>query len=332
MFFLLSGEHYPLPRMELESCLAADGVRWQEAGSLGRVALLDLDGPPPTRMGLTPEIGELACTADDAEGLIAAVTDSPLELAGSFVVRASTVPKAFDCGATRLEPRLGDVIGERTGAPVDLHDPDTVLRVIATPEGAVMGPRVHQRGTFDDRKSDRRPYFHPSSLAPKLARAMVNLSGARSQKTLLDPFCGTGGIPIEAAMVGCRVLASDIDPKMVAGTKANLDHLDLEASMATGDARHVTELFGEGSVDCIATDPPYGRAASTWGVGLKDLFSEVFPALFAVLRPGGLMCMGAPQQVPLETLCRDVGFKYLQGVRIRVHGSLTRHICVAERP
>ena len=102
--------------------------------------------------------------------------------------------------------------------------------------------------------------------------------------------------------------------------------------MATGDARHVIEVFGEGSVDFIVTDPPYGRAASTWGVGLKDLFSEVFPALLAVLRPGGRLCLGAPQQVSLESLCRDVGFKYLQGVRIRVHGSLTRHICVAERP
>ena len=318
--------------MELEACLEADGVRWREAGSLGRVAVLDLDGPPPTRMGLTPEIGELTTRAGSAEELITAVADSPPKLAGSFVVRHTTVPKAFHCGADRLEPRLGDVIGERTGAPVDLHDPDTVLRVVATPEGAVMGPLVHRRGTFDERKSDRRPYFHPSSLAPKLARAMVNLSGARPGKVLLDPFCGTGGIPIEAAMVGCRALASDIDTKMVAGTKANLDHLGLEAFMATGDARQLTDVFGEGIVDCIATDPPYGRAASTWGVGLKELFSEVFPVLFAVLRPGGRLCLGAPQQVPLESLCRDVGFKYLQGVRIRVHGSLTRHICVAERP
>jgi tRNA (guanine10-N2)-dimethyltransferase len=149
---------------------------------------------------------------------------------------------------------------------------------------------------------------------------------------VLDPFCGTGGIAIEAALIGARALASDIDPRMVAGARANLRHLGLSAEVGRLDARCLDEAHEPGSVDAIATDPPYGRAASTWGAGVEGLLAEALPAALAVLRPGGRMCLAVPDEVPIERLARDVGFKYLFGARLRVHGSLTRHICVAERP
>ena len=46
---------------------------------------------------------------------------------------------------------------------------------------------------------------------------MISL-GHRSDSeptTVIDPFCGTGGIAIEAMLAGLNVLASDLDPKMV---------------------------------------------------------------------------------------------------------------------
>jgi tRNA G10 N-methylase Trm11 len=43
--------------------------------------------------------------------------------------------------------------------------------------------------------------------------------------TLLDPFCGTGVILQEAALMGFYIYGTDIDPRMVEYTKTNLDWL-----------------------------------------------------------------------------------------------------------
>ena len=53
---------------------------------------------------------------------------------------------------------------------------------------------------------------------------MVSLSFSRDPPSIIvDPFCGTGGIAIEASLLGLEVLASDLDSRMVEGTKSNLD-------------------------------------------------------------------------------------------------------------
>jgi len=42
---------------------------------------------------------------------------------------------------------------------------------------------------------------------------------------VIDPFCGSGNILMEAAMLGCEVIGSDISEKAVENTKANLEWL-----------------------------------------------------------------------------------------------------------
>lgn len=58
-------------------------------------------------------------------------------------------------------------------------------------------------------------------LPPKLARIMVNLTGA-TDGTLLDPFCGTGVVLQEALIDGFTVTGTDISDKMVSYTAKNL--------------------------------------------------------------------------------------------------------------
>ncbi len=59
-------------------------------------------------------------------------------------------------------------------------------------------------------------------LPPKLARIMINLSGAPGG-TLLDPFCGTGVVLQEALLDGFTVAGTDLSDKMVDYTTKNLD-------------------------------------------------------------------------------------------------------------
>ena len=73
------------------------------------------------------------------------------------------------------------------------------------------------RTCFEERKVQHRPFFSPISLHPKLARVLVNISAIKRDETLLDPFCGTGGILIEAGLIGAKVIGSDIEEKMIEG-------------------------------------------------------------------------------------------------------------------
>ena len=72
-----------------------------------------------------------------------------------------------------------------------------LLKDIATLTIDTSGPGLHKRG-----------YRLQNTLAPlkeTLAAAMVILSKWNPDITLVDPFCGSGTIPIEAALIGCNI-------------------------------------------------------------------------------------------------------------------------------
>lgn len=63
-------------------------------------------------------------------------------------------------------------------------------------------------------------------LPPKLAQILINLCGPLpSDSRLLDPFCGTGVVLQEAALIGYRPYGTDLNPRMVEYTARNLQWL-----------------------------------------------------------------------------------------------------------
>lgn len=66
-------------------------------------------------------------------------------------------------------------------------------------------------------------------LPPKLAQTIINLAVAdhapSPQTTVLDPFCGTGVVLQEALLMGYDVYGTDLEPRMVDYSRANLDWL-----------------------------------------------------------------------------------------------------------
>jgi 23S rRNA (guanine2445-N2)-methyltransferase / 23S rRNA (guanine2069-N7)-methyltransferase len=71
------------------------------------------------------------------------------------------------------------------------------------------GPGLHKRGY--------RPLTGKAPLKETLAAAMILLSVWRPERPLIDPFCGSGTIPIEAALIG-RNLAPGLDRGFAAET------------------------------------------------------------------------------------------------------------------
>lgn len=88
--------------------------------------------------------------------------------------------------------------------PAVLPETGAMFRI----EAAILRDRVSLTLDTTGRSLHRRGYRTDITAAPlkeTLAAALVLLSFWRNGRPLLDPFCGSGTIPIEAAMIGRRI-------------------------------------------------------------------------------------------------------------------------------
>ena len=109
---------------------------------------------------------------------------------------------------------------------VNLINPKIEIRCLITNEYVYVYKKITKidRSQFENRKVQFRPFFSPISIHPKLSRFMVNLSMIKKNEILLDPFCGTGGILIEAGLLGYKIIGNDIDNNIINGCNKNLKY------------------------------------------------------------------------------------------------------------
>jgi tRNA (guanine10-N2)-dimethyltransferase len=261
--------------------------------------------------------GELAATGSLEELEVAA---TGINLVGArFAVRCA--PGALEL--QEVNKRLGAILAKH--GRVDLEQPTIIVRVF---QGEKLQLLLEREATGYRRclehHLNRRPRFAPVSLPPRLARAMVNLALPSGVGKLLDPFCGTGGLLIEA--VDCKLDASgsDLDGEMVDATRENMLHFGFSATLEQGDAAAVVQQIRPAA---IATDPPYGRSASTGHEPLDTLLARFSAACAEALPIGGRLVLTLPN----PALLPQVGFRELHHYEWYVHGSLTRHLLVLEK-
>jgi len=183
---------------------------------------------------------------------------------GSFAVRARNLGTGID-GLSRsaIEADVGAQVMSEAN-PVDLESPEHEIVVVLAgqDDGPIhrdsmnfIGPKVvwglresaWQRESYAGRAPTERPFFRPVSLDARQARLLISLAhraGVESA-TVVDPFCGTGGIAIEAALQGMEALASDLDGRMVEGTRQNLDWAGVSASVEECAVADVASVWGQ---------------------------------------------------------------------------------------
>jgi putative N6-adenine-specific DNA methylase len=151
------------------------------------------------------------------------------------------------------------------------------------------GPGLHKRGYRTGRGE--------APLKETLAAAMVLLSRWRPGRELADPFCGSGTIPIEAALIGrriapginrsfvaetwptshaglweeareearslvvpadFRILASDVDATVLKAARANAEAAGV-ADAISFQKQPVDQFRSGRKYGCIVCNPPYGE-------------------------------------------------------------------------
>jgi tRNA (guanine10-N2)-dimethyltransferase len=311
-----------------DCALAAPGVAVAEGLRVERVRTLAYTHAASEFLGRTD------ADIDAARSLLSetlAAGDGPTPDDGATVaVRARNVRGEADISTSEAERELGGALVD-AGFGVDLEAPDHTLRVVFAGDACFLGWLLAEsERDFGPRAPTKRPFFQPGSMAPLDARALANIAGAAPDARVLDPMCGTGGVLIEAGLVGSSVLGTDAQWKMVRGTLANLrEYLGDDADaptfhVARGDATRLP--LRDDAVDGVVFDAPYGRQSK---VARHDLVDLVGGALAEAHRL-------APRAVVMgdrswREAAEAAGWTVDSVFERPVHGSLTRYVHVLDR-
>ena len=317
--FELSGEHGTMCTAEAIKCMEAetDGFTVEGQGPGYVIGSFDdrfMDGIAD-RISLTHCLGHYlgSFDVDDLSGF----KDISIP-EGTFAVRGKRFEGMMkDIDSQDVIRKLGGILSKTND--VNLREPQNEVRILMSDRLHVfLGERKIDRDILETRKVGERPFFSPISLHPRYARALINLTGVKKGGTVLDPFCGTGGIVIEAGFMGMKAIASDFDPEMIAGTEENMDYYGLKMfDSDVIDISDIADRFGE--VDAIATDPPYGRSTHTGGEDIESIYRRAMASFGDTLKAGASAGVVLPH--PIEDKRLKLQSMFVQ----RVHGSLSRH-------
>ncbi len=309
----LSGEHPDIPKAEIAS--VAEVIE-----SYTQVAIVDIAVPDQIyRLAYTHRamyfLGSSIADYDAFEALLDSLninTDKPF---------CGRVKKMVDSGLDVPTVELEKLIGTKINGPVSLSNPEKIYRAIVTDGMIFFGEQFFEldRKPYHDRKPGNRPFFHPGVMMPRMARSLINLSCAQEGDSILDLFCGTGGIMIEADMIGGLAIGTDADPEMICGARQNL----INSAFFVADACALP--FPDNSIDHVVSDFPYGQSVLIIGDGLDSLYHGALAEIRRVTKPG--MCSVIVTHRDIRQIVSQY-FDILFFFEQRVHKSLTRRITV----
>lgn len=170
-----------------------------------------------------------------------------------------------------------------------------------------------------------RPVVMPYTLKSDMARASINLLALKNG-TILDPFCGIGGILLEAKDMNFEIIGNDISWNDLKYFKQNFNHFfpNSKYNITLADSR--TQFLKENSIDAIVSDIPYGRASRKLGT---DLYEQFLISSKKYLKPNARMILIYANFVEFKQLALKQ-FKEIKEIDQYINKSMTRHILILE--
>ena len=234
-------------------------------------------------------------------------TDGKFIMNGSSVKsQLSSVPACQSVAEKAVVERLSEAYGlshfEKSGALYDIKI--TILKDRVTVTLDTTGPGLHKRG-----------YRQASVEAPikeTLAAAMLMLSFWKKDRILTDPCCGSGTIPIEAALIARniapgisrsfvsqdwpaipeklwkeeraaafaaidneaapKIFGLDINPAAIKACKANAEAAGVDDIIKFG-VNDIANMRTKSESGVIVTNPPYGKR-----IGDEEAIDKIYKA------------------------------------------------------
>jgi tRNA (guanine10-N2)-dimethyltransferase len=331
--FELSKEHKKIPKDEIFSILKSEDKNFDiiEKNQDILVVKIDINKKDIKRISKRLShcffVNEFLFKSTKAfDELRLKANKNPIKSPGSVAVKYKNRSNLED--SRPIVRTLADVYTKNR--KVKLDNPENEIRVIITNDQLYVGNKIHEidRTQFEQRKVQNRPFFSPISLHPKIARALVNLSTVKKNDLLLDPFCGTGGIILEAGLMGIKTIGGDIEEKMIQGCKQTLDFYKIKNyNLLCSDIGDIKNHID--SVDAVVTDMPYGKSTTTKGEQRNCLYKRAFESISEVLKKDKNAIIGLPDKDFIKLAKKY--FKYIDTYEFRIHKSLTRYFAMFKR-
>ncbi len=152
---------------------------------------------------------------------------------------------------------------------------------------------------------------HSGMIPPKLAQIMINLARSNDNnkdKILLDPFCGSGTILMEAYLMGFKnIFGSDLSEKAVSDSKKNIEWIinikknnqKSNINIFQSDVLNLEKHIKKGSIDYIVCEPYLGpqRGFQDFDIVVEELnklYSSAISVFSKILKKDGRVVMVWP--------------------------------------
>ena len=306
----------PLGSLAAQVDVPADTVPFQLLGSVMKFArpLATFDSIDwPTVMSLTSE--KLA-------ELLTEMPEGKIKL-GLSVFDVDISLKALQRAGLELKKTLrntGRSVRVVPNTALELNSAQVIHNRLTTEVGCELllirdGRQTHLAQTLYVQDIDdyaRRDFGRPKRdafvgmLPPKLAQTMINLAQLKPGQRVLDPFCGTGVVLQEAALMSAGVYGTDLSERMVDYTRDNLQWLKdtyditFEEYFEVGDA---TSTTWQQPIDCVVTEAYLGQPMTALPEADKlqkvmdecnNITTDFLKNLHAQLKPDTRCCIAVP--------------------------------------
>ncbi|MEM3425854.1 MAG: THUMP domain-containing protein [Thermoproteota archaeon] len=172
-------------------------------------------------------------------------------------------------------------------------------------------------------------FTHPAALRPSVAYGMVRIAGLKPGMTLLDPMCGGGIIPIEAALSTSNVTiyGFDVSEYFLEGAALNAEAMGASERIIFKrvDCKRLSKELTF-KVDRIVTDPPYGTKPIA-RVNPRAFYSICLPEMRKVLSDDGRIVLITIKPGYVGEISSKIGLS-IEHERIIRHGDASPSIMV----
>jgi len=167
-----------------------------------------------------------------------------------------------DFSSMDVQRRAGAALIDRYHLNVNLEQPECEVRVDVIDNRCLVGIQLTQQ-SLSRRK--QRQYNPRGAIKSNVAYSLLRfarLFGELPAGRILDPFCGSATIPIEAAQMlpELQIDASDYSERAVKGARLNVDSAGLSTRIDVmhRDMSDLPEHYDANTFDAIVTNPPFG--------------------------------------------------------------------------
>ncbi|WLR57745.1 RNA methyltransferase [Mesobacillus subterraneus] len=211
--------------------------------------------------------------------------------------------------------RLEREVGLHISGEPELVNPDVLFGIMNANERWVFGEYHGSEAVWLNHQ--QKPHSYSTSLSTRVARAVANIAvpdpaGVKA----IDPCCGIGTVVVEALSMGVDIVASDINPLILPGTRENIAHFGYATQVTFRDIRKVT-----GSYDVAIIDMPYNLCSVITPEEQLEMLQSTYEFADKVV---------IVTIEPIDSIIGNAGFEIADRCVVK-KGNFTREVIVCEK-